>query len=105
MTELGHLTVKVKCAAHWRTQSPAAYIVPAPSSAVLLQMRVGTELCHRQPTGPVLVRAGPSWNKNFRTTASFLLSHEPTVPFSRINIRHASDVWRCSESRVQYFTP
>ena len=55
-------------------ENTAAYIVP--SSAVLLQMRVGTEFCHCQPTGPVLVllvRAGPSWNKNFRTTASFLL--------------------------------
>ena len=55
-------------------ENTAAYIVP--SSAVLLQMRVGTEFCHCQPTGPVLVllvRAGSSWNKNFRTTASFLL--------------------------------
>ena len=82
-------------------ENTAAYIVP--SSAVLLQIRVGTEFCHCQPTGPVLVllvRAGPSWNKNFRTTASFLLLMNQLFHSLEL-IRPASNVWWCSELRVK----
>ena len=102
MTELGHLTVKVKCAP-WRTQNPAAYTVPAPSSAVLLQMRVGTELCHRQPTGPVLVRAGPSGIKTFAQLHhfSFLMNQ---LFHSLELISDMQSMFGDAQSR-QYFTP